>query len=87
MLVYNVLSLIFSRFAFPALSLPAEISVTGTPKKLSEVYPDEVCRQLAKAYLYWKRENPLVSGYFTIVFDDQVGTCLAVIESAFLCND
>jgi hypothetical protein len=62
----------FFRFAFPALTLPAEISAAGAPKKLSELYPEETRNQLSEAYLAWKKENPLDGGFFAISFDSQV---------------
>ena len=58
----------FFRFAFPALSLPPEISVSGQPKKLSETFTSENRLSLAEAYLNWKKENPLDSSFFVVSF-------------------
>ena len=55
--------------------------MSGSPQKLSEVYSDETCQALAIAYLAWKKENQLASGYFSLTLDNLV-SCLKTCRGA-----
>jgi hypothetical protein len=48
------------------------MTMSGSPQKLSEVYSDETCQALAIAYLSWKKENQLSSGFFSLTLDNLV---------------
>jgi hypothetical protein len=60
------------RFAFPALSLPSELSLAKPPNLLSELFTEETCNALASAYIAWKQDNPMQSGYFSADMGAQV---------------
>jgi hypothetical protein len=54
------------------LSLPEELVFKTTPKRLGDIYSEDIIQSLTRSFIDWKSHHKLSSGYFSIKIDEKV---------------